>query len=151
MYTIRKQFKFEMAHQLKDSYSAACHENLHGHSYVLELYFNAETLDKYGMVVDFGEVKDALGDYVNSWDHSLTMPVFFDKEYLDMLGRYTKKMRITSYNPTAENMARAMFGEITKLLETYQREKYGHITWELCKVRLHETTTGWAEYEITEA
>ena len=36
-YTIRKQFKFEMAHQLKDSYSAACHENLHGHSYVLEL------------------------------------------------------------------------------------------------------------------
>lgn len=146
MFTIRKQFKFEMAHQLKDSYSAACHENLHGHSYVLELYFKSETLDKYGMVVDFGEVKDVIGKYVDSWDHSLTMPVFFDKAYLDMLATYTKKMRITSYNPTAENMAKAMFGEITKELEKYQREKYGHIHWELSKVRLHETTTGWAEY-----
>lgn len=146
MFTIRKQFKFEMAHQLKDSYSAACHENLHGHSYVLELYFNSETVDKNGMVVDFGEVKDVIGDYVNSWDHSLTMPVFFDKEYLDMLGRYTKKMRITSYNPTAENMAKEMYREIANAINKYQREKYGAVSWELAKVRLHETTTGWAEY-----
>lgn len=146
MFTIRKQFKFEMAHQLKDSYSAACHENLHGHSYVLELYFNSETVDKNGMVVDFGEVKDVIGDYVNSWDHSLTMPVFFDKAYLDMLKQYTKKMRITSYNPTAENMAKEMYREITKTLEKYQTDTYGVVSWTLSKVRLHETTTGWAEY-----
>lgn len=146
MFTIRKQFKFEMAHQLKDSYSAACHENLHGHSYVLELYFNSETVDKNGMVVDFGEVKDVIGDYVNSWDHSLTMPVFFDKAYLDMLKQYTKKMRITSYNPTAENMAKEMYREITKTLEKYQTDAYGVVSWTLSKVRLHETTTGWAEY-----
>lgn len=135
-----------MAHQLKDSYSAACHENLHGHSYVLELYFNSETVDKNGMVVDFGEVKDVIGDYVNSWDHSLTMPVFFDKAYLDMLKQYTKKMRITSYNPTAENMAKEMYREITKTLEKYQTDTYGVVSWTLSKVRLHETTTGWAEY-----
>lgn len=146
MFTIRKQFKFEMAHQLKDSYSAACHEDLHGHSYVLELYFNSETVDKNGMVVDFGEVKDVIGDYVNSWDHSLTMPVFFDKAYLDMLKQYTKKMRITSYNPTAENMAKEMYREITKTLEKYQTDTYGVVSWTLSKVRLHETTTGWAEY-----
>ena len=148
MFTIRKQFKFEMAHQLKDSYSAACHENLHGHSYVLELYFSSNKTDQYGMVVDFGEVKDVIGDYVNSWDHSLTMPVFFDKAYLDMLATYTKKMRITAYNPTAENMAKAMFEEITKMINDYQMKKDGAINWELSKVRLHETTTGWAEYTI---
>lgn len=148
MFTIRKQFKFEMAHQLKDSYSAACHENLHGHSYVLELYFISQKTDKNGMVVDFGEVKDVIGDYVNSWDHSLTMPVFFDKEYLDMLAAHTKKMRITTYNPTAENMAKAMFEEISKMINEYQMKKDGVINWELSKVRLHETTTGWAEYTI---
>ena len=148
MFTIRKQFKFEMAHQLKDSYSAACHENLHGHSYVLEVYLSSQNVNMNGMVVDFGEVKDVIGDYVNSWDHSLTMPVFFDKEYLDMLGRYTKKMRITSYNPTAENMAKAMFNEITKMVNEYQQKTYGKIDWTLSKVRLHETTTGWAEYYI---
>ena len=148
MFTIRKQFKFEMAHQLKDSYSAACHENLHGHSYVLELYFISQKTDKNGMVVDFGEVKDVIGDYVNSWDHSLTMPVFFDKAYLDMLATYTKKMRITAYNPTAENMAKAMFEEISKMVNEYQTKNSGTINWELSKVRLHETTTGWAEYTI---
>lgn len=148
MFTIRKQFKFEMAHQLKDSYSAACHENLHGHSYILELYFKSGVVDKNGMVVDFGEVKDVIGDYVNSWDHSLTMPKFFDDEYLNMLKKYTKKMRITDYNPTAENMAKEMFDEINKMVVDYQVKKYGKIDWNLSKVRLHETTTGWAEYEI---
>lgn len=146
MFTIRKQFKFEMAHQLKDSYSAACHENLHGHSYVLEVYLSSQKVDKYGMVVDFGEVKDVIGDYVNSWDHSLTMPVFFDKAYLDMLKQYTKKMRITSYNPTAENMAKEMFREINSMLKDYQEKRYGEMLWECTKIRLHETTTGWAEY-----
>ena len=146
MFTIRKQFKFEMAHQLKDSYSAACHENLHGHSYVLEVYLSSQKVDKNGMVVDFGEVKDVIGDYVNSWDHSLTMPVFFDKAYLDMLKQYTKKMRITSYNPTAEYMAKEMFREINSMLKDYQEKKYGEMLWECTKIRLHETTTGWAEY-----
>ena len=117
MYTIRKQFKFEMAHQLKDSYSAACHENLHGHSYVLELFFTTDDLNGDGMVVDFGEVKDVIGRYVDEWDHSLTMPIYFDEEYLNMLRKYTKKFRVTTYNPTAENMAKNMYQNINILLE----------------------------------
>ena len=146
MFTIRKQFKFEMAHQLKDSYSAACHENLHGHSYVLELYFSSDDVHENGMVVDFGEVKDVIGEYVDSWDHSLTMPVFFEKDYLDMLAAHTKKMRITAYNPTAENMAKTMYRDIDVMITNYQRKAYNEVKWKISKVRLHETTTGWAEY-----
>ncbi len=148
MFTIRKQFKFEMAHQLWDSYSAACHENLHGHSYVLELYIQSKELDHTGMVVDFGEIKDVVKDYVDQWDHSLTMPSMFPKEYLDMLAKFTKKFRITSYNPTAEHMSEDMFNTLSKNLNDYQKEKFGEIRWEVIKVRLHETTTGWAEYSL---
>lgn len=140
MYTIRKQFKFEMAHQLFDSYSADCHENLHGHSYILELYIRSIDLDNTGMVVDFGEVKSLVGDYINSWDHSLTMPNSFPEDYLNMLSKFTKKMHIVSYNPTAENMAKDMFEHIQNMLKDYNFTVY--------KVRLHETTTGWAEYKI---
>ena len=146
MYTIRKQFKFEMAHQLKDSYSAACHENLHGHSYLLELYFTSEDVDKDGMVVDFGEVKDIIGNYVNEWDHSLTMPIFFSKSYLNMLKKYTKKFRIMLCNPTAENMAKNMYQNINILLNEYAMKQKRTLNFKLSKVRLHETTTGWAEY-----
>ena len=146
MFTIRKQFKFEMAHQLFNSYSAACHENLHGHSYILELYLTSNSPDETGMVVDFGEVKDVIGDYVNQWDHSLIMPSDFDKEYLDMLAKYTKKFRVVDYNPTAENMAREMFEQINKMLTQYQLTKNSSVVYNVAKVRLHETTTGWAEY-----
>jgi 6-pyruvoyltetrahydropterin/6-carboxytetrahydropterin synthase len=147
MFTIRKQFKFEMAHQLKDSYSAACHENLHGHSYVLELFFTTDDLNGDGMVVDFGEVKDVIGKYVDDWDHSLTMPIYFDEDYLDMLKAHTKKFRIMLCNPTAENMAKNMYQNINILLREYQTKKYGEVKWLCSKVRLHETTTGWAEYQ----
>ena len=140
MYTIRKQFKFEMSHQLFKSYSAACHEAIHGHSYILELFLSSDGLDDTGMVIDFGEVKSICGDWINTWDHCLVMPTMFDKEYLEMLSKYNKKMIITQYNPTAENMAREMWYTISYLLSQAKRNI------NVSKVRLHETTTGWAEY-----
>lgn len=148
MYIIRKQFKFEMAHQLFNSYSADCHENLHGHSYVMELYLKADKLDDTGMVVDFGAVKELIKDYISEWDHSLTMPKMFPTEYLNMLKKFTKKFRITNYNPTAENMAKDMFNTISNILIYYQKNNYKSIIYTVDKVRLHETTTGWAEYSI---
>lgn len=146
MYLIRKQFKFEMAHQLWDSYSKDCHENLHGHSYVFEIYLKSMDVDDTGMVVDFGEIKDVLKDYISQWDHSLTMPKMFPEEYLNMLAKYTKKFRITDYNPTAENMAKDMYKTLSSKLNDYQLEKNKKVNWLVYKVRLHETTTGWAEY-----
>ena len=44
MYTIRKLFRFEMAHQLSKAFSTACSEQIHGHSYVCEVFFAKEAL-----------------------------------------------------------------------------------------------------------
>ena len=149
MITIRKEFRFEMAHQLFNSYSAACHQNLHGHSYVLELFFTTteyDKLDETGMVVDFGEVKAIAKDYIDGWDHSLVMPKMFPEEYLNMLAKYTKKFQVTDYNPTAENMSKDIFQKVGEMVKNYQVQKYGKVNWTISKVRLHETTTGYAEY-----
>lgn len=134
MYLIRKQFKFEMAHQLFESYTKACCDQIHGHSYVLELYFKSDKLDKTGMVIDFGEVKDVIKQWVDSWDHSIILPNMFPVEYTDMVAKYSKNFRLVSYNPTAENMCAVFYNVI--------KEKLPHLS----KVRLHETSTGWAEY-----
>ena len=135
MYTIRKLFRFEMAHQLSKAYSTACSEQIHGHSYVCEIFLKSDQLDETGMVVDFGEIKAKIGDYINSWDHSLVMPTDMPSEYLDMLAKYNVKLRKVNYNPTAEAMAKDMYNTIKKDVP------------QLLKVRLHETVTGWAEYE----
>jgi len=134
MYTIRKQFKFEMAHQLLQAYSTACSEQIHGHSYLCEVFLASKKLDKTGMVVDFSAVKDKIGDYINSWDHALVMPSDMPNEYLDCLSKFNVNLKIVDYNPTAEAMAKDIFDYIKK-------QKLPVV-----KVRLHETTTGWAEY-----
>jgi len=133
MYTIRKIFKMEFAHQLFDAYSKACC-NLHGHSYVCELFLTSETLDETGMVRDFKSVKDQVGEYINSWDHCTVLPDTLPKEYLECIQKYNSKVKIVNYNPTAEAMSKDIYETIKKVIP------------EVSKVRLHETTTGWAEY-----
>ena len=135
MYTIRKVFKFEMAHQLAEAYSRCCKSTIHGHSYILEVYFASKKLDPTGMVIDFGEVKDKIGEYVDSWDHALVMPDTLHPSYLQVLKMNNENLKIVQYNPTAENMAKDIFDYIKKQ------------NLPVVKVRLHETKTGWAEYE----
>ena len=141
MYTIRKQFKFEMAHQLKDAYSKSC-TNLHGHSYIVEVFFQSRDLDETGMVIDFGQVSDLIKDYIDTyWDHALVMPNNHDKSYLKVLAKHNKKLRVVNYNPTAENMSRVIYEEVRDILSE------GNMNCNLVqKVRVHETATGWAEY-----
>jgi 6-pyruvoyltetrahydropterin/6-carboxytetrahydropterin synthase len=141
MYKIRKQFKFEGAHQLHEAYSTACTDSIHGHSYLVEVFFTGEQLDETGMVIDFGKINSLFKRYIdNYWDHALIMPVSFSDEYLNILKRYNNKINIVSYNPTAENMACEMFKTFNYILID------NSINVKLDCVRVHETTTGWAEY-----
>jgi len=133
-FVIRKQFKFEGAHQLFTSFSECCNQQIHGHSYVVDVFFMSNKLNKDGMVIDFGEIKSKINKYMNSWDHAIVMPRMFPKEYIDMLKKHNKKIMIVDYNPTAENMAKYMYEYISdKIPETL-------------KVRVSETATGFAEY-----
>ena len=134
MYVIRKEFKFEMAHRLMTSYTEVC-QNIHGHGYILELFFKGSMLNEDGMIVDFKKVKDELKSYIESWDHTLVLHK--DDPLNHAIGDIVKEsfsLKSVAYNPTAENMSRDMYD--------YIKEKFP-ILW---KVRLHETKTGYAEY-----
>ena len=140
MYRIRKKFKFEMAHQLSKAFSSCCSDCIHGHSYILELFFTSDVLDETGMVIDFGKIKEVLNDYLATWDHALVMPDTMDSEYLDVLEKYNKVLMRVPYNPTAEAMSKDIFDSIVDLMDLDSDEL------KLEKVRLHETETGYAEY-----
>jgi len=142
MFTIRKQFKFEMSHQLEKAYSSACTDCLHGHSYLCEVFFQSKDLDETGMVIDFGLVKKIIGGYINEWDHALVLPASLYDVYMknSAFRENNTKVKKTSYNPSAEEMSRDMYKYIKKVLRAHAP----HVT--LKSIRLHETTTGWAEY-----
>lgn len=134
MYTVRKKFMFEMAHRLMTSYTKEC-QNIHGHSYVLELFLSSIELNEDGMVIDFKEVKDKVKIYVDEFDHSLVLNSA-DKKWVDFVKEQNCKLKVVNYNPTAENIAKDFYDSFRHLFPR-------NIS---LKVRLHETTTGWAEY-----
>lgn len=124
-----------MAHRLTSSWSPKC-RNLHGHSYVCEVFLGAETLDENGMVMDFGAIKQMLDTVMDIFDHKT---VIHDKDCLrDVLP--AEESYITDYNPTAENM---VFDIAIFVACNLQKDNVCEI-----KVRLHETETGWAEYTM---
>ena len=51
---IRKLFKFENAHIVRNCSSERCKHSIHGHSYQIELILEATRLDHGQMVYDFG-------------------------------------------------------------------------------------------------
>jgi len=58
---------FSSAHQLR-GYKGKC-ENLHGHNYKVEIYACGEELNNIGLLIDFGELKDAADEIVKYLDH----------------------------------------------------------------------------------
>ncbi len=141
MYTIRKKFKIEYAHQLCDAYTKECNDTIHGHSGQIELFFQSAVLNKQQMVVDFGKINALLKNYINEeYDHALIIPTSLNSDYISMLKKYNKKIRIYPKNPTAEYFCFLIHRDVTSLLSTCTDE------FRLSKVRFHETDTGYAEY-----
>lgn len=95
------------------------------------------------MVVDFGRIKELIGDYMAMWDHALVMPSTMPAEYLQVLLNHNRNLLVVNYNPTAENMARDMAEGIWAILFL---DRDGRDGVQLTAVRVHETETGYAEW-----
>ena len=54
---IRKKFKFEGAHIVRNCSTKRCKTSIHGHSYKVEVFFTSNKLDNGFMILDFGLTK----------------------------------------------------------------------------------------------
>ena len=70
---IRKLFKFENAHIVRDCTTQRCSENIHGHSYKIEVLLESNYLDDGQMVYDFGLTKRYIKELIDSFDHAITL------------------------------------------------------------------------------
>lgn len=137
MISCTRKIEFDAAHRVMEHQSHC--KMLHGHRYVIEATFSAKELDNLGMVIDFGIIKEILGNWIaNNWDHNTILNIA-DKKLGEEIAQITKqKIYYLNGNPTAENMAKYLFEEICpKLFSKYQ------IT--CMKIKLFETPNCYSE------
>lgn len=135
-------FSFEMAHAL-EGYDGLC-SGIHGHSYRFHVTIKGEPCGdpydpKYGMVMDFGLLKQIVNEQIISrLDHTLVLRRSEQSgDVKASLAKYYDRILLVDYQPTSENLLND-FAE--RLLESLPDEV------ELYSLRLHETENSFAEW-----
>lgn len=140
---IRKLFKFEGAHIVRNCSSKRCKENIHGHSYVVEVFIKSNKLDKGYMVMDF-TLLDKVKTFVDSFDHSYSLWNIEDAEMRQFIQKYNKRIAEMPISPSAEGYALLFAFVIDKIIKNTEfANGEGNVM--MSSVRVHETATGYAE------
>ena len=117
MYELTVEETFDAAHALR-GYEGPC-ENLHGHTWKVQVTLQGEKLNKIGLLEDFKTIKKVLKDILTAYDHNYLNDITpFDKE-----------------NPSSENLARVIFEQM--------KSKIAATT----KVSVWESASSCASYE----
>jgi len=90
-WTLKVRDKFSAAHYLKE-YKGKC-EKVHGHTFQVEVEIAVRELDRTGLGFDFAEIKKSLAEALP--DHTLLNEAL-------------------PFNPSAENIARHLYGVLKK-------------------------------------
>ncbi len=91
MFELCVESQFDSAHNLR-KYQGPC-ENLHGHTYKVQVFVRGSQLNEMGMLIDFRRIKTALSEVISYLDH----------RYLNELPEFQEQ------NPTAEIIAKVVF------------------------------------------
>ncbi len=106
MYTISREFTFCYGHRLLN-YNGKC-AHLHGHNGRVILTLRAESLDEQGMVLDFTELKNAIGGWIQrTIDHKMVLRK--NDPAVPILQKMGEPLFLMDESPTAENFARLFF------------------------------------------
>lgn len=141
MYAVTKEMRTETAHRL-NGHPGRC-QYLHGHSYRWQVTLQAGEPAENGMLVDFSQLKARMVDVIDPFDHALVLENIPGREetveqaVLEALQVFGIAERVlwVPYRPTAENMAKAVCTQLKAFFPQFQ-----------VTVRVHETSTSWAEY-----
>jgi 6-pyruvoyltetrahydropterin/6-carboxytetrahydropterin synthase len=141
---IRKLFKFENAHIVRDCTTQRCSENIHGHSYKVEVLLESNYLDDGQMVYDFGLTKLYIKELIDSFDHAITLWSKDDKSYVEAMKTYSNRWVELPVSPSAEQFSRVIYLMVERVLACTDMQN-GEREVTLHSIIVHETDTGYAQ------
>jgi 6-pyruvoyltetrahydropterin/6-carboxytetrahydropterin synthase len=141
---IRKLFRFENAHIVRNCSSQRCSRSIHGHSYQIEIILEAHALDNGQMVYDFGLLKGHIKDLIDSFDHAIAFWDKDDAEYIDYCKKFSARWISLPVSPSAEQFSRVFFVLVDAMLKQTTMQN-GEADVVLHSVIVHETQTGYAQ------
>jgi 6-pyruvoyltetrahydropterin/6-carboxytetrahydropterin synthase len=131
MYSVTKQIEFCYGHRLLD-YDGLC-SHPHGHNAIAEIEVRSDLLDRRNMVVDFGDIKRIVKEWIDrELDHRMILR--HDDPLVKALQEMGEPVYLLDSNPTAERIARLVFD--------VSHEKGLPVS----KVTVWETPSSWATY-----
>jgi 6-pyruvoyltetrahydropterin/6-carboxytetrahydropterin synthase len=122
MFQVSVEEMFSAGHALR-GYQGKC-ENPHGHNYRVQVTLEGPQLDPIGLLIDFTQLKHVVRDIIKRLDH----------QFINDLEPFT------TVNPSAENLAKYFFEEITSQLQGLPAEA------QIKDVVIWETDTAMAKY-----
>ena len=87
---------------------------MHGHNWKVEVEVSGNVLDNVGMVLDFKDIRNSTNDIVDKLDH----------RFLNDLEPFKE------INPTAENIAKYIFLELSKVINNNETKIKSIKLWE---------------------
>jgi len=141
---IRKLFKFENAHIVRNCTSDRCKRSIHGHSYRVELLLKASKLDHGQMVYDFGLLKGVIKELFDSFDHAICFWQKDDAAYIDACKTFSARWISLPVSPSAEQFSRIFFYLAQQVLRSTTTQN-GEGDVQVYSVIVHETDTGYAQ------
>jgi 6-pyruvoyltetrahydropterin/6-carboxytetrahydropterin synthase len=99
MFQVSVEDTFSSGHALR-GYKGKC-ENPHGHNYRVQITLEGPQLDSIGLLVDFTHLKEVMRTIIRRLDH----------QFINDLEPFT------NVNPSAENMAKYFYDEVTGKLK----------------------------------
>lgn len=128
---VTKIIHFSYGHRLIN-YDGPC-QHLHGHNGMIEIDVASDTLDAHGMVVDFGDIRRVVKDWVDAnLDHRMVL--CRADPMVAVLQKEHEPLYLIDGNPTAENIAMEIFT---------QARAHGLA---ISEIRLWETASSYAVY-----
>ena len=116
MYRLKTSAAFDSAHFLA-GYNGKC-ANIHGHRWTLEVVVESSELissgEKRGMIIDFGDLKKAVHELADSFDHALIYEEgSLRPATVAALNEESFRLIEVPFRPTAENFARFFCERLT--------------------------------------
>ena len=123
---IRKKFGFEGAHVVRDCSSDRCRHSIHGHSYIVEVFFTSDGLD------------------IDSFDHAYSLWDREEEEFKAFIKKQSERWVEMPVSPSAEMYSLMFFFVVDKIISQTVFNN-GEKQVRLHSVRVHETASGYAE------